>query len=105
MTQGPASPAIPAPLPLPPLPRRPQGKRALESGIAAPAIITVPEKRFSEDLMWEDRVRLRAIVQKTHRFLFAADASNAHVDRVIDVLGPEVRNRMLMKALAAGKVA
>lgn len=77
----------------------------LKSSVAAPAIISVPDKRFSEDLMWEDRVRMRAIVQKTHKHLFAADASTVHLDRVIDVLGPQVRNRMLMKAIADGLVA
>lgn len=77
----------------------------LKSSVAAPAIISVPEKRFSEDLMWEDRVRMRAIVQKTHKHLFAVDASNVHLDRVIDVLGPAVRNRMLQRAIASGLIA
>jgi hypothetical protein len=69
------------------------------------AIISVPEKRFSEDLMWEDRVRLRAIIQKTHKHLFAVDASNSHLDQVIDALGPIARNKILTRVIAAGKVS
>lgn len=78
---------------------------ALKSTVAAPAIISVPDKRFSEDLMWEDRVRLRAIIQKTHKHLFAVDCSNRHLDEVIDVLGPQVRNKILLRNLAGGTVA
>jgi hypothetical protein len=55
--------------------------------------------------MWEDRVRLRAIIQKTHKHLFAVDASNSHLDQVIDALGPIARNKILTRVIAAGKVS
>lgn len=67
-------------------------------------IITARESRFSNNLTIEDRRRLRAIVQKTHRYLFSEDASNRHLDQVIDSLGPEVARKMVMRAIASGRV-
>jgi hypothetical protein len=74
------------------------------AAIPAPPIITRRERTFSDDLTLEDRRRLRAIVIKTHRFLFAADPSTRHVDQVIDSLGPQVARQMVLRAMASGKI-
>lgn len=75
------------------------------SSVAAPAIITRLDKTFSEDLTFEDRARLRAIVRKRMPYLFAADDSNRHLDQVIDALGPVAMRKTLMRAIAKGDVA
>lgn len=79
-------------------------KSTLLTGIASPAIIQRRDATFGDDLTLEDRQRLRAIVIKTHRFCFAVDPSTRHVDQLIDSLGPEVGRKMVMQALADGKV-
>jgi hypothetical protein len=81
----------------------------LRSGLLAatspgPAILTRREATFSGTLTIEDRRRLRAIVQRTHKFLFAVDASTSHLDQVIDSLGPEVSRKMIFEAMAARKI-
>lgn len=74
------------------------------SSVATPAIITRLDKTFSEDLTFEDRIRLRHIVRKNMPYLFAADDSNKHVDQVIDSIGPQVMRSQLMRAIASGKI-
>jgi hypothetical protein len=83
-------------------PRRPA---ALLSSVAAPAIVRRLDSSFSGQLSIGDRRKLRSIVIKTHRHLFAADPSTRHIDQVIDALGPEVARKAVLKALAEGKVA
>lgn len=72
--------------------------------VAAPAIVRQLDKSFSQQLSIEDRRKLRAIVRKTHAFLFKADCSTRHIDQVIDSLGPKVARAMVMRAVAGGKV-
>jgi hypothetical protein len=76
----------------------------LRASVAAPAIVRRVDATFSDDLTIEDRRRLRAIVLKTHRFLFAADPSTRHIDQVIDSIGPEVGRKLVLQALASNQV-
>jgi len=47
---------------------------------------------------------MRAIVAKTHKYLFAVDASTKHLDQVIDAIGPEVARKMVLEAVAKNQV-
>lgn len=74
----------------------------LTTGPTTAGIIRSPG--FSDTLSWEDRQRLRAIVEKTHRHYFRDPLSNVEKDKLIDQLGPKVRMKMLERAIKAGKV-
>jgi hypothetical protein len=87
----------------------PSSADRLRSGLLAStsksaAIIKRADHTFSGQLTLEDRRRLRAIVLKTHRFLFAADASTTHLDQVIDSIGPEVARQMVLRHVASGRI-
>lgn len=81
-----------------------QSRARLATTVAAPAIVRRLDSSFSKELTIEDRRRLRTIIIKTHRHLFAYDPSTRHIDQVIDSLGPEVARKIVLRRLAAGQV-
>lgn len=58
----------------------------------------IGRRGFSMDLTIEDRRKLRAIVLKVHKHLFAVDASTKHLDQMIDAIGPLAAQKLILKA-------
>ena len=65
-----------------------------------PAIIARP-MTFGDDLRYEDRKTLRAVVRKVHRKYFTDHPTNRQCDQLIDALGPEVQKKLLMAKIKA----
>jgi len=57
--------------------------------------------RFGDDLAYEDRKTLRAVVRKVHGRFFSGHPTNAQVDQLIDALGPVVQQKLLMAKIKA----
>lgn len=67
---------------------------------SAPALIhrTV---RFGDQLSFEDRNTLRAVVRKVHRQYLPDQPSTTVCDELIDALGPAAQEKMLRAAINA----
>lgn len=75
-------------------------KSTFKNGASSAAIIHRPV-RFGDQLSWEDRKTLRAIVLKVHKQYLPFHPTNAELDQLIDALGPVAQAKMLKAMIEA----